>query len=89
MIEVMKPKFFDISYLVYLTEKYFSYYNDYKCFPSLSLLISVIKDDLNEGENDILVEQIIDFLHRIKHNPNMGDLKYVKKRVLINFNFIL
>ena len=32
MVEVMRPNFFDIDYLRFLTEKYFSYHTKYKCF---------------------------------------------------------
>ena len=30
MIEVMRPSFFDVRYLEYLAEKYFSYFTKYK-----------------------------------------------------------
>jgi len=82
MIEVMNPDYFDIKYLHYLTDKYFSYYNKYKCFPTNQLLISIIKDDLKEGNDVILKQQIIEFLTRIKSNPYPGDIKYVKDKAL-------
>lgn len=82
MIEVMNPNFFDIRYLSYLTEKYFSYYTKYKSFPTLPLLITIIKDDLSQGNDVILRDQIVEFLHRIKHNPDMGDIAYVKDKSL-------
>ena len=82
MIEVMNPNFFDVRYLAYLTEKFFSYYQKYKCFPTMSLLITIIKDDLSEGTDILLRDQIVEFLHRMRHNPDMGDLSFVKDKAL-------
>lgn len=82
MIEVMNPSFFDLKYLSYLTDKYFSYHVKYKTFPTLTLLVTIIKDDLSQGNDVILRDQIVEFLHRIKHNPDMGDLQYVKDKSL-------
>ncbi|MBK23553.1 MAG: hypothetical protein CME70_06060 [Halobacteriovorax sp.] len=82
MVEVMSPDFFEVKYLAYLTEKYFVYFGKYKAFPTLSLLISIIKDDLSNGSDIILRDQIVEFLHRIRHNPDMGDIKYVKDKAL-------
>ena len=82
IVEVMKPDFFDVKYLSYLTEKYFSYFYKYKCFPTAKLLVSIIKDDLSNGNDVILRDQIVEFLHRMKYNPDMGDIKYVKDKAL-------
>ncbi|MAH42634.1 hypothetical protein CL614_02815 [archaeon] len=82
MIEVMTPEFFEHAYIQYLTKRYFSYYEKYKCFPTLPLLVTIIRDDLREGNDVILRDQIIEFLHRIKSNPSVGDLKFVKDKSL-------
>ena len=82
MIEVMTPEFFEHGYIQYLTKKYFSYYEKYKCFPSLPLLITIIRDDLREGNDLVIRDQIIEFLHRVKSNPSVGDLKFVKEKSL-------
>ena len=82
MIEVMTPSYFEQKYLGFLTERYFSYHEKYKSFPTLPLLITIIRDDLREGNDVILRDQIIEFLHRIKMNPDMGDLDYVKEKSL-------
>jgi len=82
MIEVMTPEYFESKYLKYLIEKYFSYYQKYKAFPTLPLLITIIRDDLREGNDIILRDQIVEFLHRIKMNPDVGDLGFVKDRSL-------
>ena len=82
MFEVMKPSFFDVNYLEYLTEKFFNYYEKYKSFPTLGLLVTIIKDDLTEKNDIILRDQVINFLHRLKSNPHMADLAYVKDKTL-------
>ena len=82
MTEVMTPVFFEQNYLKYLTDKYFQYYEKYKSFPTLPILITIIRDDLRKGSDTILRDQIIEFLHRIKVNPNMGDIQYVKDKSL-------
>jgi len=82
MIEVMEPGFFDVRYLTYLTSKYFNYFEKYKCFPTMSLLVNVVREDLSDGNDLILRDQIVEFLHRMKSNPNPGDLHYVKDKSL-------
>ncbi len=82
MIEVMTPTYFDVSYLEYLCEKLFSYHKKYRCFPSLQLLVTIIKDDLSESTDEILRDQIIDFIFRIKSGASLSDLAYVKDKSL-------
>ena len=80
MSEVVDTNYFDLQYLKFLAEKYFSYYATYRSFPTMQLLVTIIKDDLRTGTDIILRDQIIDFLQRIKSNPDMGDLDYVKDK---------
>jgi replicative DNA helicase len=82
MIEVMDPGFFDVKYLSFLCEKYFSYFSKYKTFPTLPLLITIIKEDFSNNNDTILRDQIIEYLHRMKTNPDMGDIDYVKDKSL-------
>jgi len=82
MIEVVDPEYFDLKYLSYLCEKYFSYYNKYKTFPTLTILITIIKEDLSKTKESVLRDQIIEYLHRMKTNPDVGDLQYVKDKSL-------
>ena len=82
MTEVMTPSFFEVNYLRYLTEKYFAYFKKYKSFPTLPILITMVRDDLRDGADIILRDQIVEYLHRIKVNPNMGDIQYVKEKSL-------
>ena len=82
MIEVVDPEYFDLKYLSYLCEKYFSYYSKYKTFPTLTILITIIKEDLSKTKESVLRDQIIEYLHRMKTNPDVGDLQYVKDKSL-------
>ena len=82
MIEVMTSSYFDVRYLEYLTEKYFTFYNHYKTFPTMQLIVTMIKDELREGTDILLRDQIIEYLMRIKSNPDAGDLSYVKDKSL-------
>jgi replicative DNA helicase len=82
MIEVVNPDYFDLKYLGFLCSKYFSYYEKYKTFPTLSILITIIKEDLTKSKDIILRDQIIEYLHRMRTNPDMGDLQYVKDKSL-------
>lgn len=82
MIEVVNPDYFDLKYLSFLCEKYFKYYTKYKTFPTLSMLITIIKEDLSRSKDAVLRDQIIEYLHRMKTNPDMGDLQYVKDKSL-------
>lgn len=82
MIEVMSPEYFDLKYLSFLCERYYAYYNKYKTFPTLTILITIIKEDLSKSKDHVLRDQIIEYLHRMKTNPDVGDLQYVKDKSL-------
>lgn len=82
MQEVMHPDYFDLKYLRYLCEKYFDYYSDYRCFPTMQLLIQVVKDDLKANSDNLLRDQVVAFLQRMRLNQNPEDLPYVKEKSL-------
>lgn len=82
MTEIMTPSYFELKYLQYLTQRYFDYYQKYKDFPTLNLLVTIIRDDLKEGKDTVLRDQIVDYLQRIRVNPDMGDVQYVKDKTL-------
>lgn len=82
MVEVMRPDFFELRYLEYLCDKYFNYFRQYRCFPTQSLLISIIKDALSEDGDVLLRDQIVSYLIRMRENPSPGDIAYVKEKSL-------
>lgn len=82
MMEVVDISYFEVNYLKFLADRYFAYSRKYKVFPTLQLLVTIIKDDLKSGTDVILRDQIIDYLQRMKSNPDPGDLQYVKEKSL-------
>ncbi len=82
MIEVVDPSYFDLKYLSFLCDKYFSYHKKYRTFPTLQILITIIKEDLQKSSDAILKDQIIEYLQRMRSNPDMGDIAYVKDKSL-------
>ena len=82
MIEVVDPSYFDLKYLSFLCDKYFSYQRKYRTFPTLQILITIIKEELKKSSDVILKDQIIEYLQRMRTNPDMGDIGYVKDKSL-------
>lgn len=82
MMEIMKYDYFELKYLQFLCDRFFGYHEKYRSFPTLKLLVAIIKDDLSTGDDIILREQVIEYLSRMKANPNITDLKYVKEKTL-------
>ena len=82
MMEVMKYDYFELKYLQFLCDRFFSFYSKYRNFPTMQLLVSIIRDDLTAGDDIILREQVIEYLTRMKSSPNLGDLKFVKDKTL-------
>jgi len=82
MLEVFNVQYFELKYLVFLADRYFGYAKKYKVFPTLQLLVTIIRDELKSGTDVILRDQIIDYLTRMRANPDPGDLQYVKEKSL-------
>lgn len=82
MMEVFKVEYLDLKYLVFLADRYFNYSRSYKVFPSLQMLVTIVRDELKVGTDVILREQVVDYLTRVRTNPDPGDLPYVKEKSL-------
>ena len=82
MSEVFDSSYFELKYLQFLADRYFSYSKKYKVFPTLQLLVTIIREDLKFGTDVILRDQIIDYLQRMKSNPDSGDLQFVREKSL-------
>lgn len=82
MSEVINVEYFDVKYLTFLAHRYFEYCKKYKVFPTLQLLVTIVRDDLKTGNDIVLRDQIVDYLQRMRSNPDMGDLQYVKDKSL-------
>jgi hypothetical protein len=82
MMEVFDVSYFDLKYLQFLAQHYFNYSKKYRVFPSFQLLITIIRDELKVGTDALLRDQIIEYLQRMRANPDQGDLQYVKDKSL-------
>lgn len=82
MLEVFDVQYFELRYLQFLADRYFSHAKKYKVFPTLQLLVTIIRDELKSGTDVVLRDQIIDYLQRMRSNPDPGDLAYVKEKAL-------
>jgi len=82
MLEVFDVQYFELRYLQFLADRYFGHAKKYKVFPTLQLLVTIIRDELRAGTDIILRDQIIDYLQRMRSNPDPGDLAYVKEKAL-------
>lgn len=83
MLEVFDSRYFELNYLRFLSERYFAYAKKYKDFPTLQLLVTIIKDDLKAAGTDAaLKDQIVDFLKKVQTNPSPQDLPFVKDKTL-------
>lgn len=82
MTEVFDVNYFELKYLQFLADRYFSYAKKYKEFPTLQLLVTIIRDELKSGTDTLLRDQIIEYLQRAKSNSNPGDLPFVKEKSL-------
>lgn len=82
MMEVFNSSYFELKYLQFLADRYFAYSKKYKVFPTLQLLAIIVREDLKVGTDVILRDQIIDYLQRIKNNPDPGDLQFVREKSL-------
>ena len=78
----MRVEYFEFRYLQYLAENYFGYYAQYKCFPSFDNLITLVRDSLRADNDDVLKNQVVGYLGKVRSNPNVNDLPYVKDQAL-------
>lgn len=82
MSEVINTDYFDLKYLKFLADRYFAYYAKYKTFPTFPTLIVLAKDELRAETDGVLKTQVIEYLQRIRANPDTNDLPYVKDKAL-------
>lgn len=80
--EVLEPTYFDLKYLQYLVDRYLSYARKYKAYPTLQLLVTIVRDELKHGTDVALREQVVEFLKGLKSSPDMGDIPLVKDKSL-------
>lgn len=80
--DVMRVEYFEYKYLQFLAQRILGYHNKYKCFPSFENLIALTRDDLKSESDEALRTQLYDFMKRVRANPDVNDLPYVKDKSL-------
>jgi replicative DNA helicase len=82
MSEVLEPHYFDLKYLHYLADRYLQYARKYKAYPTLQLLVTIVKDELKQNSDVALREQVVEYIKGLRASPDMGDLPMVKEKAL-------
>jgi replicative DNA helicase len=82
MLEVFDSSYLELKYLSFLADRYFTYAKKYKVFPTMQLLVTIIKDELKSNTDGTLRDQVVDYLQRVRANPSPGDMPYVKEKAL-------
>ena len=72
----------DQAYLKLIANKYINYYKEYKEFPSIDLLVTILRDGLSSDKDMVLKEQCSVFLKKLNENNDLGDLPWVKEKAL-------
>lgn len=80
--EVLDINYFNFAHLKLVADKYIKHYTKYKEFPSMELLMTMIKTELKNSVDNALKEQIKEFLVRVETKRDMGDLAFVKEKAL-------
>ena len=80
--EVLDVSYFNFAHLKLLTDKYINHYKKFKEFPSMELLLTMVKTELKNSSDNALKEQVKDFLVRVESKKDLGDLGYVKEKAL-------
>lgn len=81
-VEVLDVNYFDYAHLKLIADQYTSYHRKYKEFPSMELLLTMIKDELRSDTDTFLREQVKQLLVRVEARKDMGDMSYVKEKSL-------
>lgn len=82
IFDVLEPAYFDSKYIQELSRIVKKYYEEYKSFPTPSLLQTICVEEVS---NDVLKKQCNLYLDKIKSKPLNGDSGYVKDRALSFF----
>lgn len=68
------------AYLKLIANRYIGYYHEYKEFPTIPLLVTIMKDELREAKDVVIREQCHSFLQKVIRNEEMNDLPWVKDK---------
>jgi len=79
MLEVLSVEFFNVEYLKDTTKLIFEFHEQYKAFPSFKTIVLLVKEKV---ENEVLQNQIVQYLLKVKNDPLNGDAEYIKEESL-------
>lgn len=63
-----------------IAESHINHFKEYKEFPSVELLASILRDKLKADQDDSIREKVITQIKRIVTNKDVGDLDWVKEK---------
>lgn len=79
MFEVLDVNYFSLEYLKEVVNVTKKHYDEFKCFPSVKLLFSIVTKDV---QNELVKDQCTAFLKKMYKEPINGDMEYVKQTSL-------
>ncbi len=84
MHEIIRVEYFELEHFQYLVKRYYDYYTKWSTFPTIAILANVLKDALKKdvGYDDIILKKIVPLLKKVKKEPDLRDLPYVKEKAL-------
>jgi len=83
MLEVMEPAFFTVNHLAEISRCIIDYRQQYKTYPSIAVINTVIKSKYNKDSQNIIRDEILLFLASIpKIMESQGDIRFVKEKSL-------
>jgi len=75
MVEFLDTEYFNVDYLKESANIIFNNYRDHQSFPSFGLFETITKSDI---QNQLIRDQILQYIAKVKANPLNGDMGYVK-----------
>lgn len=80
--EVLDVDYFQYAHLKLVVSEYVSYQKKWKEFPSMELLLTMIKNELKNDSDAALRNEIKSFFVRVETKKDLGDLGFVKEKAL-------
>lgn len=80
--EVVDIDHFHYGYLKLVSSVHLNYYKKYKDFPSNDMLFTLLREELKNERDKLLLDQVKTFLTKVATNEDLGDLHIVKEKAL-------
>lgn len=84
MHDVIRVEYFEYAHYQYMVSTYYEYYKKYATFPTCPMLATILREKLSKGNKAELsyLGKIVDIFRKVKNDPDLRDLPYVKERAL-------